>query len=87
VDDHLDFVGSAASLGKPALSDMDQGLATAPVLFALEEFPQIGDIVKRSPSAPTRRSDLRPKPLPTRRPAPSHAHPFARPPLPAPTPA
>lgn len=47
VDDHLDFVGSSASLGKPALSDMDQGLATAPVLFALEEFPQIGDIVKR----------------------------------------
>ena len=83
VDDHLDFVGSAASLGKPALSDMDQGLATAPVLFALEEFPQIGDIVKRSPSAaPTRRSDLRPKPLSTRRPTPSHAHPFARAPLP-----
>ena len=83
MDDHLDFVGSAASLGKPALSDMDQGLATAPVLFALEEFPQIGDIVKRSPSAtPTRRSDLRPKPLSTPRPAPSHAHPFARPPLP-----
>ena len=82
MDDHLDFVGSAASLGKPALSDMDQGLATAPVLFALEEFPQIGDIVKRSPSAaPTRRSDLRPKPLSTRRPAPSHAHPFARAPL------
>ena len=47
VDDYLDFVGSSASLGKPALSDMDQGLATAPVLFALEEFPQIGDIVKR----------------------------------------
>ena len=59
VDDYLDFVGSSASLGKPALSDMDQGLATAPVLFALEEFPQIGDIVKRSPPpAPTRRLDL-----------------------------
>ena len=87
MDDHLDFVGSAASLGKPALSDMDQGLATAPVLFALEEFPQIGDIVKRSPSALTQRSDLRPKPLSTPRPAPSHAHPFARPPLPTPTPA
>lgn len=83
MDDHLDFVGSAASLGKPALSDMDQGLATAPVLFALEEFPQIGDIVKRSPSATsTRRSDLRPKPHSTPRPASSHAHPFPRPPLP-----
>ena len=88
VDDHLDFVGSAASLGKPALSDMDQGLATAPVLFALEEFPQIGDIVKRSPSATqpgALTSALSPfpragPPLPT--PNPSHAHRCPRPPLP-----
>jgi geranyl diphosphate synthase len=58
VDDHLDFVGSSASLGQPALSDMDQGLATAPVLFALEEFPQIGDIVKRSPPRQPRRNAL-----------------------------
>ena len=59
MDDYLDFVGSSASLGKPALSDMEQGLATAPALFALEEFPQIGEIVKRSsPRAPTRRPNL-----------------------------
>ena len=98
MDDHLDFVGSAASLGKPALSDMDQGLATAPVLFALEEFPQIGDIVKRSPSSllpPPPQSDAlasahspipRPRPpLPT--PTPSQVRPFPGPPLPTPTPA
>jgi len=47
VDDYLDFTGSAASLGKPAFADMEQGLATAPALFAIDEFPQIGEIVKR----------------------------------------
>ena len=36
VDDILDFEGSAERLGKPALSDLKAGLATAPVLFALE---------------------------------------------------
>jgi len=47
IDDMLDFTGSSESLGKPALSDMDQGLATAPVLFAAEEFPQIQAIIQR----------------------------------------
>eukprot|EP00908_Phaeocystis_cordata_P005576 Transcript_16073.p1 GENE.Transcript_16073~~Transcript_16073.p1 ORF type:complete len:386 (-),score=182.50 Transcript_16073:238-1353(-) len=47
VDDYLDFTGSAASLGKPAFADMEQGLATAPALFAFEEHPQIGEIIKR----------------------------------------
>ena len=27
-------------MGKPALSDLNAGLATAPVLFAAEEFPE-----------------------------------------------
>jgi len=36
VDDILDFEGSEKTLGKPALSDLKAGLATAPVLFALE---------------------------------------------------
>jgi all-trans-nonaprenyl-diphosphate synthase len=47
VDDMLDFVGTADALGKPALSDMEQGLATAPTLFAAEEFPEINEIVQR----------------------------------------
>ena len=40
VDDVLDFEGSLKSMGKPALSDLNAGLATAPVLFAAEEFPE-----------------------------------------------
>ena len=47
VDDLLDFTGSTDALGKPALSDMEQGLATAPTLFAAEEFPEIVEIVQR----------------------------------------
>lgn len=37
VDDVLDFQGTSAQLGKPALADLQAGLATAPVLFAAEE--------------------------------------------------
>jgi len=56
IDDALDFEGSAASLGKPALGDLNAGLSTAPVLFAAEshgpelipamarKFTQQGDI-------------------------------------------
>mmetsp|Transcript_24701 Transcript_24701/g.59553 ORF Transcript_24701/g.59553 Transcript_24701/m.59553 type:complete len:523 (-) Transcript_24701:150-1718(-) len=40
IDDALDFEGSAASLGKPALADLNAGLATAPVLFAAESHGQ-----------------------------------------------
>ena len=40
VDDLLDFTGSATTLGKPALADLHQGLATGPTLFAADEFPQ-----------------------------------------------
>ena len=36
IDDALDFEGSAVSLGKPALADLNAGLSTAPVLFAAE---------------------------------------------------
>jgi len=47
VDDLLDFTGSSSTMGKPAHSDMEQGLATAPTLFAVEEYPEIGEIVQR----------------------------------------
>ena len=41
IDDALDFEGSAASLGKPALADLNAGLSTAPVLFAAESHGEI----------------------------------------------
>jgi geranylgeranyl pyrophosphate synthase len=41
VDDILDFEGSLSHMGKPSLADLAAGLATAPVLFAAEEFPDI----------------------------------------------
>jgi geranylgeranyl pyrophosphate synthase len=47
VDDVLDFEGSLSQLGKPSLSDLKAGLATAPVLFACEEFPELGLLVDR----------------------------------------
>jgi len=39
VDDVLDFDGSASTMGKPALSDLNAGLSTAPILFASEVYP------------------------------------------------
>jgi geranylgeranyl pyrophosphate synthase len=48
VDDVLDFEQSSETLGKPALNDLRQGLATAPVLLAANQFPQeIWGLVKR----------------------------------------
>jgi geranylgeranyl pyrophosphate synthase len=43
----LDFTQSAADLGKPAGADLTLGIATAPVLFAWEEYPELGPLVKR----------------------------------------
>lgn len=40
VDDVLDYEGSASTMGKPALSDLNAGLATAPILFAAEMYPE-----------------------------------------------
>jgi geranylgeranyl pyrophosphate synthase len=36
VDDVLDFEGSAEAMGKASLSDVNAGIATAPVLYALQ---------------------------------------------------
>lgn len=47
VDDVLDFVGDVKSMGKPALADLREGLSTAPVLFAAEEFPQLEAMMDR----------------------------------------
>ncbi|KAG4930666.1 hypothetical protein JHK82_047740 [Glycine max] len=45
IDDVLDFTGTSASLGKGSLSDIRHGIVTAPILFAMEEFPQLRAIV------------------------------------------
>ncbi|KAL6320207.1 hypothetical protein AAG906_004716 [Vitis piasezkii] len=54
IDDVLDFTGTSASLGKGSLSDIRHcnpsffdGIITAPILFAIEEFPQLDAVVKR----------------------------------------
>ncbi|MFS8867953.1 solanesyl diphosphate synthase [Synechococcus sp. H65.1] len=52
VDDLLDFTASAERLGKPVGSDLIQGNLTAPVLFALEEFPQMRELILRELAEP-----------------------------------
>ncbi|KAF5185955.1 Solanesyl-diphosphate synthase 1 protein [Thalictrum thalictroides] len=47
IDDVLDFTGTSASLGKGSLSDIRHGIITAPLLFAMEEFPQLRTVVDR----------------------------------------
>ncbi|KAK7331001.1 hypothetical protein VNO77_25209 [Canavalia gladiata] len=46
IDDVLDFTGTSASLGKGSLSDIRHGIVTAPILFAMEEFPELRAIVE-----------------------------------------
>ena len=43
----MDFTSSSAVMGKPALNDLKSGLATAPVLFAAEEFPELSPLILR----------------------------------------
>ncbi|XP_038723261.1 solanesyl diphosphate synthase 3, chloroplastic/mitochondrial-like isoform X1 [Tripterygium wilfordii] len=47
IDDVLDFTGTSTSLGKGSLSDIRHGIITAPILFAMEEFPQLRAVVDR----------------------------------------
>jgi len=47
IDDLLDFTASDEDLGKPGMQDMALGLATAPVLFAMQEHPGMAKIIKR----------------------------------------
>lgn len=47
IDDALDFEGSTSSLGKAPLADLKSGLATAPTLFAAEEYPQLLSLISR----------------------------------------
>jgi len=45
VDDILDFTQSAEQLGKPAGSDLAKGNLTAPVIFALQDEPELREII------------------------------------------
>lgn len=47
VDDLLDYTSSEASFGKPSQADLKLGLATAPILYAWMERPEIGDLIAR----------------------------------------
>jgi all-trans-nonaprenyl-diphosphate synthase len=47
VDDVLDFTSSMDALGKPAASDLKSGNLTAPVLYAMEEFPYLSTLIER----------------------------------------
>ncbi|KAI9293288.1 terpenoid synthase [Neoconidiobolus thromboides FSU 785] len=47
IDDMLDFVVSADEFGKPVGADLELGLTTAPVLFAWEEYPALGELIER----------------------------------------
>ncbi|GAA96892.1 uncharacterized protein L969DRAFT_94850 [Mixia osmundae IAM 14324] len=48
VDDMLDYTAQDSILGKPGQgADLKLGLATAPALLAWEEFPEMGELIKR----------------------------------------
>lgn len=47
VDDILDFTSSTETLGKPVASDLRSGNLTAPVLYALEEKPELETAIAR----------------------------------------
>ncbi|XP_057463650.1 solanesyl diphosphate synthase 3, chloroplastic/mitochondrial-like isoform X1 [Actinidia eriantha] len=47
IDDVLDFTGTSTSLGKGSLSDIRHGIITAPLLYAMEEFPQLHSVCDR----------------------------------------
>ncbi|KAF5356950.1 hypothetical protein D9756_006372 [Leucocoprinus leucothites] len=47
VDDVLDYESASATLGKPGNADLQLGLATAPALYAWEEFPEMGALIGR----------------------------------------
>ncbi|KYK54115.1 decaprenyl-diphosphate synthase subunit 1 [Drechmeria coniospora] len=47
VDDMLDYTRTGKDLGKPAGADLELGLATAPLLFAWKQNPELGALVGR----------------------------------------
>uniref|UniRef100_H2Z168 Uncharacterized protein n=1 Tax=Ciona savignyi TaxID=51511 RepID=H2Z168_CIOSA len=47
IDDLLDFVSSSDAMGKPSAADLNLGLATAPVLFACDKYPDLHALILR----------------------------------------
>nr|QCI09017.1 Prenyl transferase [Inkyuleea mariana] len=47
IDDILDITSSSNTLGKPAGLDLRNGNLTAPIIFALEESPQLHNLIRR----------------------------------------
>ena len=47
MDDYLDYTADSETLGKPVLADMQQGIYSAPVLFALAADPRVADFLKQ----------------------------------------
>ncbi|KRZ98899.1 uncharacterized protein AC631_05333 [Debaryomyces fabryi] len=43
----LDYTSSDTSFGKPSQADLKLGLATAPILFAWKERPELGELIAR----------------------------------------
>ncbi|XP_066485142.1 all trans-polyprenyl-diphosphate synthase PDSS1-like isoform X1 [Tiliqua scincoides] len=52
IDDVLDFTSCSDQLGKPASADLKLGIATGPVLFACQQFPEINVMIMRRFSLP-----------------------------------
>ena len=46
-DDLLDYTSDSQELGKPTANDLRLGLATAPVLFAAQEHPELNSLIDR----------------------------------------
>lgn len=46
-DDLLDFTSTSTILGKPVNADLKLGLATGPVLYAMEVYPELKVLAKR----------------------------------------
>uniref|UniRef100_A0A8C6W3Z3 All trans-polyprenyl-diphosphate synthase PDSS1 n=1 Tax=Nannospalax galili TaxID=1026970 RepID=A0A8C6W3Z3_NANGA len=52
IDDVLDFTSCSDQMGKPTSTDLKLGLATGPVLFACQQFPEMNDMIMRRFSLP-----------------------------------
>ncbi|KAK2499622.1 hypothetical protein MC885_003748 [Smutsia gigantea] len=52
IDDVLDFTACSDQMGKPTSADLRLGLATGPVLFACQQFPEMNAMIMRRFSLP-----------------------------------